>query len=59
MEAAHKYPVCQFTQSWQEIRKSESRTRTGGLGIFMVRDKYEVWVCLQDNRCSTLDDSFW
>ena len=30
MEAAHKYPVCQFTQSWQEIRKSESRTRTGG-----------------------------
>jgi hypothetical protein len=24
----------------------------------MVKDKYEVLVCLQDNICSTLDDWF-
>ena len=24
----------------------------------MVEGKYEVWVCLQDNVCSTLDDWF-
>ena len=58
MEAAQKYPNCQCTLSWQEIRRSNPRTRTGGLGEFLVEGKYEVWVCLQDNVCSTLDDSF-
>jgi hypothetical protein len=58
MEAAQKYPECQCTQSWQEIRQPDSRTRTGGLGKFMVEGKYEVWVCLQDDICSTLDDWF-
>jgi hypothetical protein len=49
MEAAQKYPNCQCTLSWQEIRRSNPRTRTGGLGEFLVEGKYEVWVCLQDN----------
>jgi hypothetical protein len=58
MEAAQKYPNCQCTLSWQEIRRSNPRTRTGGLGEFLVEGKYEVWVCLQDNVCSTLEDWF-
>jgi hypothetical protein len=58
IEAAQKYPGCQCTLSWQEIRRSNPRTRTGGLGEFFVEGKYEVWVCLQDNVCSTLDDWF-
>jgi hypothetical protein len=58
MEAAQKYPNCQCTLSWQEIRRSNPRTRTGGLGEFLVEGKYEVWVCLQDKVCSTLDDWF-
>ena len=58
MEAAQKYPNCQCTLSWQEIRRSNPRTRTGGLGEFLVEGKYEVWLCLQDSVCSTLDDWF-
>ena len=55
MEAAQKYPNCTCTRSWREIRQSEPRTRTGGLGQMRLADKYEVWVCLQDNTCSTFE----
>jgi hypothetical protein len=58
MEAAQKYPRCQCTRSWREIRQFQQRWRSGGLGEFMVEDKYEVWVCLQDNMCSTIYDWF-
>jgi hypothetical protein len=69
MEAAQKYPKCTCTRSWEEIVQeivpsgtsifqSEPRMRTGGLGKFMLKGKYEVWVCLQDNTCSTLEDWF-
>jgi hypothetical protein len=62
MEAAQKYPYCTCTRSWQEIVQeivqSEPRTRMGGLGKFMLDGRYEVWVCLQDNTCSTLEDLF-
>jgi hypothetical protein len=58
MEAAQKYPGCQCTRSWREIRQFQQRWRSGGLGEFMVEDKYEVWVCLEDNMCSTLYDWF-
>jgi hypothetical protein len=58
MEAAQKYPNCTCTRSWREIRQSEPLTRTGGLGQIMLEDKYEVWVCLQDNTCSTFEDWF-
>ena len=46
MEHVEKYPNCQCTQSWVQIRESGSRTLTGVLGKFMVIDKYKVWVFL-------------
>jgi hypothetical protein len=58
MDAAEKYPGCQCTRSWREIRQFQQRWRSGGLGEFMVEDKYEVWVCLLDNMCSTISDWF-
>jgi hypothetical protein len=58
MQAAKMYPTCNCTRSWREIRQSKPNTRTGGLGELMVPDKYEVWMCLQDNMCSTPADWF-
>jgi hypothetical protein len=58
MDAAQKYPGCQCTRSWREIRQFQQRWRSGGLGEFMVEDKYEVWVCLLDDMCSTISDWF-
>ena len=58
MQAAKNYPTCNCTRSWREIRQSKPNTRTGGLGEFMVPGKYEVWMCLQDNLCSTPENWF-
>jgi len=58
MQAAKKYPTCNCTRSWREIRHSKPNMRTGGLGELMVPDKYEVWMCLQDNMCSSPEDWF-
>jgi hypothetical protein len=58
MQAAKMYPTCNCTRSWREILQSKPNTHTGGLGELMVPDKYEVWMCLQDNMCSTPADWF-
>jgi hypothetical protein len=49
MESAQKYPYCQCTLSWQEIRRSNPRTRMGGLGEFLVEGRYEVWVSAEQH----------
>ena len=31
---------------------------TQGLGKLLVANKYEVWLCIEDDMCATAQDSF-
>jgi len=63
--AENKYPECKEMRSWSEILSKNqyagadpSLMSTGGMGKWMVVDKWEVWLCLTDNSCSAAGDPF-
>ena len=46
---------CVFENTWQDVRKDNYFYRTGGLGK-MMRDGWEVWVCMDHPCCTNKND---
>jgi hypothetical protein len=46
---------CVFENTWQDVRKDNYFYKTGGLGK-MMRDGWEVWVCMDHPCCANKKD---
>ena len=59
LEASGDFRNCSLELTWPQINaQRRDAYSTGGLGMLMQTDLYEVWLCLRHHPCARPGDSF-